>query len=109
MRAPNLVRELFGRFQNLNLAILREDLRRGLVVRGNWSSGGRLCPLAHGLTDGQTVREICCVSQSYGLDEACAEVARHLNASHPDVYRFVRRWDDFRFAPEWFLEQLDLL
>jgi hypothetical protein len=52
-----LIRQLFGRFHNLNLAVLREDLRRGWAIRGDWASSGHLCPLAHGLSAGQIVQE----------------------------------------------------
>ena len=47
-------RGIFERFQNLNLIVLREDLRRGLVARKVWIQDSlvvgntKLCPLAHG-------------------------------------------------------------
>lgn len=44
------LKNIFGRFQNLNLLLLIEDLRRGMVARGNWHDleNGNLCPIAHG-------------------------------------------------------------
>ena len=56
MSSDLLIRDLFGRFQNLNLLILREDLRRGWAARGDWAENRSLCPLAHGLTSGQIGR-----------------------------------------------------
>src|SRR5439155_7497834 len=87
-----LIHALFGRFQNLNLLILREDLRRGLVARGNWLDGGDLCPVAHGLADGVAVAQLCWQSQAIGLKQACHGAARYLGALPADVYRFVELW-----------------
>lgn len=41
---------IFGRFQNLNLLFLREDLIRGIVARGKWVDYVQkiTCPLQHG-------------------------------------------------------------
>ena len=43
-------RPIFERFANLNLLVLIEDLRRGLVARNFFidTFNGTLCPLAHG-------------------------------------------------------------
>jgi hypothetical protein len=111
MSAHPLVRNLFGQFQNLNLLILREDLRRGWAARGAWSSGGNLCPLAHGLGGGAIVLALQRLSKAVDLEQASLDVARRLGVLPIDVYRFVRFWDDpQRFvSPNWLLGQLDAL
>jgi hypothetical protein len=110
MSAHPLVRNLFGRFQNLNLLFLREDVRRGWAARGDWSSSGNLCPLAHGLTCGEVVRQLRWLSQAFNIDVACREAAKHLGALPIDVSRFVTLWDgSAQFGPEWLARQLDAL
>jgi hypothetical protein len=111
MSADPLVHNLFGRFQNLNLLILREDVRHGWAARGEWSSRGHLCPLAHGLTSGEDVLRLRRLSKAFDLEQVCREAARQLGALPIDVYRFVLLWDDSqRFVgPSWLLEQLDAL
>jgi hypothetical protein len=108
MHVHSLVRDLFSRFENLNLLMLREDLRRGLAARGDWLSSGTLCPLAHGLSDGEVVRHLRCVSQAVNLEEACRVAGEHLGAPAQAVYRFVSLWDDSeRHSADWLLGQLD--
>jgi hypothetical protein len=110
MGTHTLVHELFGRFQNLNLAVLREDLRRGLTAKGDWASSGNLCPLAHGMSDGEVVRQLRCISQAINLEDACREAARHLGAAPIDVYRFVCLWDETSECESgWLAQQLDEL
>src|SRR6476659_1818863 len=110
MHVHPLVHELFSRFENLNLVILREDLRRGLAARGDWMSSGTLCPLAHGLSGGTLVRQLRCVSQAVNLEEACRVAGEHLGAPAAAVYRFVNLWDDSdRFGADELLGQRDLL
>jgi hypothetical protein len=92
--SPKLVRTLFGRFQNLNLLVLREDLRRGDVAHGDWASIGTLCPLAHGLSAGRLVGELRRLSQAINLEEACCAAAKCLGVLPIEVYHFVREWDD---------------
>jgi len=90
--------------------VLREDLRRGWAIRGDWASSGHLCPLAHGLSAGQIVQELRCVSQAVNLEEACRAAAKYLGALPIDVYRFVNLWDESgHCGPEWLLGQLDML
>jgi hypothetical protein len=110
MHVHSLVRELFSRFENLNLLTLREDLRRGLAARGDWLSSGMLCPLAHGLSNGEVVRHLRCVSQAVHLEEACRVAGEQLGAPAEAVYRFVNLWDDSeRHSAEWLQGQLDVL
>jgi hypothetical protein len=110
MHVHSLVRGLFSRFENLNLVMLREDLRRGLAARGDWLSSGSLCPLAHGLSDGEVVRQLRCLSQAVSLEEACCKAAAHLGAPAGDVHRFATLWDDSAsFGPDWLFGQLDAL
>lgn len=49
------IRDIFSRFQNLNLVFLIEDLKRGLVARSFWVAPREdhraptsTCPIAHG-------------------------------------------------------------
>jgi len=108
MGPHSTVRTLFSHFQNLNLLVLREDLRRGWTARGDWSSSGTLCPVAHGLPAGVVVQQLRWISQAVNLEEACRTAARHLGASPTEVYQFVCRWDESsRFSADTLLHQLD--
>jgi len=105
-----LVRTLFGRFQNPNLLVLREDLRRGDVTQGDWSSIGTLCPLAHGLSAGRVIGELRRLSQAINLEEASVAAAKCLGVLPVDVYQFVRMWDDSgRLGVDWLAQRLDEL
>lgn len=110
MGPQRLIHELFGRFQNLNLLVLRENLRRGKTTRGDWSSSRTLCPLAHGLSAGEIVQELHALSRAVNLEQTCLAAAKHLGALPIDVYHFVRLWDEStHFGPAWLFGQLDLL
>src|SRR5690242_17555738 len=65
------VRQVFAHFQNLNLRVLIEDLRRGQVTRGNWAFADDLCPMAHGMPSGRTVSLLRYLSQAVDLPRAC--------------------------------------
>jgi hypothetical protein len=110
VRSQHLVRELFGRFHSLNLAVLREDLRRAEVAFGDWSGTGTLCPLAHGLSAGQLICELRHLSQAVDLQAACRAAARWLGTKPIHVYDFVRQWDDGgQRSLDWLAQQLDAL
>jgi len=99
-------RNLFARFQNLNLLVLIQDLRRGLIGRGNWLAGARLCPVAHGMADGAAVDHLEYLNYARNLDAACAFAARELGMSDAEVSDFVHCWDE---APAigWLLDELE--
>jgi hypothetical protein len=99
-------RNLFARFQNLNLLFLIHDLRRGLIARGNWLAQDRLCPVAHGMADGAAVEHLEYLNHARNFDVACAFAARELALASDDVSDFVRRWDETP-AVGWLLDELE--
>jgi hypothetical protein len=107
-RGP-IARKVFSHFQNLNLRVLIEDLRRGQTVHGAWSSDSDLCPLSHGLSSGHTIGLLRYLSQSAGLKRACALAADDLGTTPRAVERFVIGWDSGGVAPEWLLLHLERL
>jgi hypothetical protein len=110
MAVEALVREVFGYFQNLNLLGLMQDLRQGQAARGAWSSGNRLCPVAHGLATGRHVREAeALVQASFDPSHGCNYAARALGADPWAVFRFVRFWDEGPIYSGWLLRQLEEL
>lgn len=102
------LREIFARFQNLNLLILIQDLRRLLVTTGDWESENLLCPVAHGMPDGDTVDRLKYLSQAVNLDRACTFAAAVLGTYGEAVRRFVDLWDSSPY-PEWLLGVLEHL
>lgn len=106
MSVARSIRNVFGHFQNLNLLVLMQDLRDGQVVRHAWLSGSELCPVAHGLPDGEHVRDVV-LSQNAELDAGCERAARGLGADPAAVLRFVRLWDEESLRPDWLLQQLE--
>jgi hypothetical protein len=102
------VRHIFERFHNLNLAFLIEDLRRNLTAVGNWESAQKLCPVAHAMPDGATVRQLRYLSQEVNLRRACEHAAGFLGARPAEVLTFVERWDAMPFAP-WLLHELETI
>jgi hypothetical protein len=107
MSADPTIRGVFGHFQNLNLLVLIQDLWSGRAAQGTWSSGTRLCPVAHGMPVGLVVRDLQYLGQAAEPERACAYAARHLGADPASVYRFVELWDANAFAPDWLLRQLE--
>lgn len=103
------VRQVFMRFQNLNLRVLIEDLRRGTVNRGNWSFGDELCPVAHGVADGRTVGVLHYLSQAVDLPRACRHAAEDLGVPPRFIERFVLGWDGGAMSQEWLLDQLEAI
>ena len=109
MRVAPTIHRVFGHFQNLNLLALLEDLRRGHAAQGTWSSGTRLCPVAHGMPAGQRVSELRFLGQAADLGRACDYAARYLGADPLGIYQFVCFWDTDPAAPGWLLRQLEAL
>lgn len=102
-----MVRQVFSHFQNLNLCVLIENLRHGLVTRGNWSFEDDLCPVAHGLTSGATVGVLRYLSQAVDLPRACQRAAQEMGVPPRFLERFILSWDTGSMSQEWLLEQLE--
>ncbi len=107
MRISAGIHDVFGRFQNLNLLALLHDLRNSRTAHADWSSGNLLCPLAHGLTSGQQVREVNFLGQIANLKRACAYAAECLGADYETVVRFVKSWDDHTLGAEVLIRYLE--
>jgi hypothetical protein len=103
------VRQVFTHFQNLNLRVLIDDLRRGQVTRGNWSFAEDLCPVAHGLPSGQAVGLLRYLSQAADLPRACRQAAEETGVPPRYIERFVLSWDSGTMSPEWLLGQLEAI
>src|SRR3954447_532280 len=103
------IREVFGRFQNLNLLVLLEDLRQNQAARHGWSFDGQLCPIAHGLPTGRQGDEVAFRGHAAGLEDDCDHAAHLLGASPAAVLRFVRSWDEGSLGHTWLLQQLEAL
>lgn len=103
--APN-IREIFGRFQNLNLLALLEDLRDGRIARNAWLFGDRLCPVAHGLPAGRQVKNL---KMQDDLKDDCWYASRQLGADADVIMEFVRAWDEQTLRPEMLCRQLEEL
>jgi hypothetical protein len=102
------IHNVFGHFQNLNLLVLMQDLRDGQVVRDTWLSGSNLCPVAHGLRNGEQVMELV-MAELADVDKGCTKAARRLGAAPAAILRFVRRWDEQALRPEMLLNELEEL
>jgi hypothetical protein len=109
MSPPPFIREVFGRFQNLNLLALLHDLRGNAVARQAWSARGLLCPVAHGLAAGRQVQELNVLGQAADLEDGCDFAARQLGADPAAVFRFVRSWDEEALGRDWLYGQLQEL
>jgi hypothetical protein len=101
------IHSVFGHFQNLNLLVLLDDLRRERVTHDAWSTGKHLCPVAHGMPFGQMVSDLCYLGQTAKLARACDYAARQLGADPASVRRFVELWDAHLISPDWLLWQLE--
>ncbi len=106
MAIEPMIRNVFGRFQNLNLLALIYDLDQDRTARQAWASGSRLCPVAHGLPAEQQVQQLSVLGQIAGLGQGCDVAARHLGADPRSVERFVRSWDSGTLSHFWLLQQL---
>jgi hypothetical protein len=104
-----VIHKVFGHFQNLNLLVLLDDLRRERAAQGAWATGNDLCPIAHGMPHGQVVSDLCYLGQTAKLERACHYAARHLGADPDSIYEFVELWDSPFLSPCWLLEQLECL
>lgn len=107
MSIPSIIHEVFGRFQNLNLLALIQDLRLNETARQSWATVSLLCPVAHGLPAGAQVRELNVLGQAADLDRGCDYAARHLGADPAAVLCFVRWWDDQFLGRERLLRLLE--
>ena len=108
-RVSPIIQDVFGRFQNLNLLVLLDDLRRERTTQGAWATGSHLCPVAHGMPVGQVVSDLRYLGQTAELERACDYAARHLGADFCTVCQFVEFWDAAIISPCWLLEQLEAL
>jgi hypothetical protein len=106
MTIEPMIRDVFGRFQNLNLLALIYDLDQDRTARQTWTSGSLLCPVAHGLPAERHVRQLSVLGQMAGLGQGCDVAARHLGADPRSVQRFVRSWDTDAVSRVWLLHQL---
>jgi hypothetical protein len=108
MRISTGIREVFGRFHNLNLLGLLHDLRGRRTAREDWSTADKLlCPVAHGLASGQQVREINLLGEFANLKKACGYAAQCLGADVGAVTRFVHSWDDRTLSTEVLARHLE--
>jgi hypothetical protein len=108
-RVHSIIQSVFGHFQNLNLLVLLDDLRRQRVTHDAWSSGKILCPVAHGMPFGQLVSDLRYLGQTAKLERACDYAARQLGADPINVHRFVDLWDSHTFSTDWLQRQLELV
>lgn len=107
MRISTGIREVFGHFHNLNLLALLHDLHADRTAREDWATTGkRLCPVAHGLSTGQQVREVNIMGEFAKLAKACDYAARCIGADPRAVVRFVRSWDDRTISTDVLLRNL---
>jgi hypothetical protein len=109
MAVSTHVRAIFSYFENLNLLILIEDLRASRIVRHGWSTGKLLCPIAHGLPNGDQVHELNRLGQTADVSLSCNYAAHFLGANPSAVLRFVCSWDDATLSREWLQRQLEEL
>src|SRR3954454_22808273 len=100
------IRDIFGRFQNLNLLALLQDLRAGRIARHGWLVGDRLCPVAHGLPAGRQVKNL---KSDDDLKDDCWYASRHLGADEEAILRFVVAWDEERLHPDVLRRHLEEL
>ncbi len=106
MSISPMIRDVFGHFQNLNLLALLHDLRDDRTARQAWASGTVLCPVAHGLPNGEQVRRLSVLGQIAELGQGCDYAARQIGADPIAVLRFVRSWDGEALSRLWLFEQL---
>jgi hypothetical protein len=108
MTLPADFRDIFGRFQNLNLLALLHDLRSGNLTRRGWSFGRLLCPVAHGMPAGRQVQVLSAMGQTAGLERSCDYAAKEIGADFQDVLEFVNAWDN-DMDDDWLLAQLEAI
>ncbi len=98
MNAPHSIPAIFSRFRDLNLITLIQNLRQRRVARSDWSAEGRLCPLAHGLPNGQFVA---------GASEEGFEAL--LGVDYALVRQFLTMWDSELLSDVDLLTELCIL
>jgi hypothetical protein len=108
-KVHSIIQSVFGHFQNLNLLVLLDDLRRERVTHDAWATGKLLCPVAHGMPFGQFVSDLRYLGQTAKLERACDYAARQLGADPANVHRFVELWDSHTFSTNWLQGQLELV
>jgi hypothetical protein len=109
MQVDPSIHRVFGHFQNLNLLVLLEDLRAGHTAHGAWIRGDSLCPLAHGMPDGQLVSDLQYLAHTAEMDRSCRYAARHLGATPEQLLQFIGRWDENALTADWLIRQLESL
>ncbi len=109
MSVSAIIRDVFGHFQNLNLLALLHDLEQDRTARQAWASDRLLCPVAHGLADGQQVQRLSVLGQIAELGQGCDLAARQLGADPAAVFRFVCSWDGEAISRYWLWQQLNEL
>lgn len=109
MSVSPIIRDVFGHFQNLNLLALLHDLQQDRTALQAWARDRMLCPVAHGLPDGQEVQRLSVLGQIAEFSKGCDLAARLLGADPAAVYRFVRSWDSGALSRYWLGQQLNEL
>jgi hypothetical protein len=109
MPVSAIIRDVFGHFQNLNLLALLHDLEQDRTARQAWTNAQLLCPVAHGLADGQQVQRLSVLGQIAELGQGCDLAARQLGADPAAVFRFVCSWDAEVISRAWLWQQLNEL
>lgn len=80
MTVNPLIRDIFSRFQNLNLLTLMNNLRLKRVAFGGWQDDdGTMCPLSHGL--------------GYQTQHWQDDLSKIFSISYSDIRDFVWLWD----------------
>ncbi len=109
MSVAAIIRDVFGHFQNLNLLALLHDLEQDRTARQAWARDRLVCPVAHGLADGQEVQRLSVLGQIAELGQGCDLAARQLGADPAAVFRFVCSWDTAAISRSWLWQQLNEL
>jgi hypothetical protein len=106
MSTRTIVDHVFGQFHNLNLLALIQDLRQGRTARGDWSQGRGLCPVAHGVSNGEAVQLLKYASQACDVNRVCYVAARELRVPPVTLQQFITLWDSNWLGSHWLLESL---
>jgi hypothetical protein len=106
MHTDPVIARVFSYFQNLNLLALLEDLRSGRTARGTWVTGSLLCPVAHGMPDGDGVHRLYELSQVTTSPAAHMSAAERIGADARVIEQFVTLWDEGVIKDDYLLKQL---
>lgn len=103
-------RDIFARFQNVNLLALIEDIRRRNVAREAWhdshlfdevkGQNHDLCPVAHGFLCGQDTED---VEDAETFSKSTALAAKIIGVAGEAVFNFVTEWDKNHKGSEEYL------